>query len=243
MKKVYINKEINKKYGRLIILKELPHKVYSNGATVRFVECKCECGNIKKISLQKVLTGYTKSCGCLMMETVSKSHRPEYENGKLYCSTCKKYKSPMDFYNDHNNTKRFYKRHDCKPCHKKYKKGQRKIRQSILEGYLTRSMEGIRTRCRKRKEDFNIDLQYLIGLYNKKCGLCALSGTIMTHVLFKGRCKTNIGVDRIDPLLGYMKGNIQLVCTLVNTMKLDLQVEEFIYWCSKIINNQKNNLL
>ena len=59
---------------RLIILETLAER-YADGSVV--CRCLCECGQIK-IALQKdVLSGHTKSCGCLREETarsLKKSH-------------------------------------------------------------------------------------------------------------------------------------------------------------------------
>lgn len=46
------------KYGRLTIIKEVPpigHK--------RRILCKCDCGNIKEYSMDRVIHGRTQSCG------------------------------------------------------------------------------------------------------------------------------------------------------------------------------------
>lgn len=48
------------KYGRLTVLK------YSrNKGKVRYMECLCDCGNTKEVSVAGLRNGKTKSCGCL----------------------------------------------------------------------------------------------------------------------------------------------------------------------------------
>ena len=44
---------------------------------------------------------------------------------------------------------------------------------------------------------------------------------------------------RIDPSLGYIKGNLQLVCMAVNQMKNDLTIEQLKYFCRSILQNNK----
>lgn len=58
------NKE---KYGRLIIIEEIPPRVYSYGS-YKMVRCKCDCGNEIEVRLSKINSGWTKSCGCLQKE-------------------------------------------------------------------------------------------------------------------------------------------------------------------------------
>jgi hypothetical protein len=90
----------------------------------------------------------------------------------------------------------------------------------------------------KRKKEYNIDIQYLLDLYENQKGLCNISGTEMTYN--HGSNSTNISIDRIDSNLGYIKGNVQLVCYVVNIMKNNFQINEFIMFCEKIVNYNKN---
>lgn len=50
-------------YGRLMIIKELP-----DVKNYRRVLCKCECGNLKEVSLPLLKNRDIKSCGCLRRE-------------------------------------------------------------------------------------------------------------------------------------------------------------------------------
>ena len=50
-----------KRFGKLLAIKiheRRPYRAY-------VWECKCDCGNICHVQASKLLTGYTKSCGCL----------------------------------------------------------------------------------------------------------------------------------------------------------------------------------
>lgn len=51
------------KYGKLTIIKEV-----SPIGSKRRILCKCDCGNIKEYSMDRVIHGRTKSCGCLRNE-------------------------------------------------------------------------------------------------------------------------------------------------------------------------------
>ncbi len=57
---------IGQRFGRLTVLKEC------GGG---YALCRCDCGNEKKIKWNHLLTGNTKSCGCLNKETFNRIRR------------------------------------------------------------------------------------------------------------------------------------------------------------------------
>lgn len=58
------------------------------------------------------------------------------------------------------------------------------------------------------------------------------------RVIREGRKRTNISIDRIDSAKGYSLDNIQLVCVVINLMKLDMTQAEFTAWCGATWNNR-----
>lgn len=57
----------------------------------------------------------------------------------------------------------------------------------------------------------------------------------MTHIAGQGRVATNISIDRIDSAVGYVRGNVQFVCDVVNRMKQDLEQADLLIWCRRIL--------
>lgn len=57
----------------------------------------------------------------------------------------------------------------------------------------------------------------------------------MTYKAGFGRVNTNISIDRIDSSVGYVRGNVQFVCDVVNRMKQDLPEVELRVWCARIL--------
>lgn len=88
---------------------------------------------------------------------------------------------------------------------------------------------------RKTRLGFDIDLIYLMRLYDDQNGKCAISGVEMTYKAGSGRVNTNISIDRIDSSKGYLRGNVQFVCDVVNRMKQDMDQKEMYGWCEKIL--------
>jgi hypothetical protein len=44
----------------------------------------------------------------------------------------------------------------------------------------------------------------------------------------------SISLDRLDSAQGYVKNNVVFCCKVVNLMKIDLAVRDFIYWCKAV---------
>ena len=89
----------------------------------------------------------------------------------------------------------------------------------------------------------------MFDVYEKQAGKCSLTGKTMTfrrQELGKGRNDRylyNLSVDRIDSLQGYVPGNIHLVCSIVNTIKWDLPITEFVEICTLIAKQQSKKIL
>lgn len=54
----------NKRFGKLIAL----NKIDTNKYGYAIWQCKCDCGNLCKVATRELLSGDTKSCGCLEHE-------------------------------------------------------------------------------------------------------------------------------------------------------------------------------
>ncbi len=63
---------------------------------------------------------------------------------------------------------------------------------------------------------WDIDLDYVMELWESQDGMCALIGISMAHEFGNLR---SVSVDRIDSSKGHIKGNIQLICSGLNRLK------------------------
>lgn len=85
-----------------------------------------------------------------------------------------------------------------------------------------------------------ISVDDLLFLFQKQGGKCALTGQPLTCILKKGTwTRTNASIDRIDAGGEYKIENIQLVCSVVNSFRRDMSVEEYIDWCKKVVKHDK----
>ena len=75
----------------------------------------------------------------------------------------------------------------------------------------------------------NIDKMYLLKLWNKQDGCCAMSGITMIHPYDVKNTRDKLltaSLDRIDNAKGYVKGNVQFVLKHLNLMRHTLTVSE-----------------
>lgn len=62
-----------KRFGRLVVCRRAPsEKGARNGV---YWICKCDCGRGKKILSSALLSGFTRSCGCLRSENAKRTVR------------------------------------------------------------------------------------------------------------------------------------------------------------------------
>lgn len=56
---------IGKRFGRIIIIRQLPPRIKPNGWRIRRSLAQCDCGKQFSVDTVSLTTGNTKSCGCL----------------------------------------------------------------------------------------------------------------------------------------------------------------------------------
>nr|QBK92379.1 MAG: uncharacterized protein LCPAC401_00170 [Pithovirus LCPAC401] len=110
---------------------------------------------------------------------------------------------------------------------------------------------------RTKDIDISITFDDLIELYKSCGGKCSLSGielTTLTMSRRKGYLSTprkergnnlrprkyfNISIDRIDPSGPYSADNVQLVCSIINMMKLEMSQSTFLDLCQSAAEHNK----
>ena len=171
-------------------------------------------------------------------------HSKLLQDGVQTCSCCEVEKPLQDYYSSgcfNDGTKKY--RTKCKSCvlanakasHPEAYKRKSEKRSSNPKNFLSAILH--HASSRKRHLGFNIDIYHLNDLYEKQEGLCAISGAEMTYLAGHGRKQTNISIDRINSSLGYIRGNVQLVCDAINVMKSNSTEEELYQWSLMIVEN------
>jgi len=89
--------------------------------------------------------------------------------------------------------------------------------------------------CNRSQKRVSLTVEDLLGILKTQNYKCALSGIALTCKLEKGiKNKTNASIDRIEAGGPYIKENVQLVCSALNRFRCDTDQQEFIWWCKKV---------
>lgn len=96
-----------------------------------------------------------------------------------------------------------------------------------------------RSRSKQRGEKTNINVEYLKELWEKQNGICPYTGIKMEISRTSQdedikKTPTKASLDRIDPNIGYIKGNVEFVCYCINVMKNDFTKEQTLNFINKI---------
>lgn len=105
---------------------------------------------------------------------------------------------------------------------------------------IRRLVDAAKWRAKRYGIAFDIDASFVLGLFTEQEGLCSITKMPMTFKQVRGRSITNVSIDRINPISGYTKGNVRLVCDIVNIMKSTLSDVELVDWCQKILDGMHN---
>lgn len=71
---------IGERFGRLVVLEKTTNK--DNGGHL-YYKCKCDCGKECEVTRGPLLTGRTKSCGCLKKELLTEKRRAKLEGQRF----------------------------------------------------------------------------------------------------------------------------------------------------------------
>ena len=87
----------------------------------------------------------------------------------------------------------------------------------------------------KQRNNVEVSIDFLLELFDKQKGRCALSGEYMTIAATDTRTQSShVSLDRIDNSLGYTKDNVQLVTAKANYMRGKASISDFKSMCEKV---------
>ena len=165
------------------------------------------------------------------------------------CKGCQKkrsaeYRKKNKEYFDRKN-KEHYNKEDNKKRYEKYKDNflkRKAVHDTSLRGKMYNLLEAARTRAKNKKLDIDIDLEFLLDLYEKQEGKCALTNIKFTFernpIGVKNLLPYNPSIDKINPSKGYTKDNVRLLLVIMN-LSLNNFGEECLYEVCKAFISQK----
>lgn len=108
------------------------------------------------------------------------------------------------------------------------------------EHFASRTIQGWKFSAAKRHHEWALSYEDIENQYLSQKGYCALSGIKM-----EGNSKSPLrpSLDRINSKMGYLVGNIQFVCCMINVMKNKYDEKQFIKMCGLIFNHSKTKAL
>jgi hypothetical protein len=128
---------------------------------------------------------------------------------------------------------------DCKKEHEKELNDGRML---TPESRLVRLNSLARSRAAKYGYPYNLDNEYVINLWEESKGKCSLTG--INLVLGRsGEFKVHPdapSLDKIEPKLGYVKGNVRLVSWHMNVALHEFGLDRFEQLVSAYANNKGN---
>jgi hypothetical protein len=92
-----------------------------------------------------------------------------------------------------------------------------------------------KTKAVQLDKEWSVSDTYLKSL-PLKCYYTGMDLTLEAHKL------NTISLDRVDSSKDYIEGNVVFCCSMVNKMKNNLSVEQFVNFCEKIVANKQNLL-
>lgn len=120
---------------------------------------------------------------------------------------------------------------------KKYRATQNKAdilakkRQWNTDNPIKYILNNVRSRASREGLEFNLNAEDIIIP-----DVCPYLKVPLTLVFGKGKQEYNMSLDRINPTLGYVKGNVQVISKKANTMKSNASQEELVTFAKSILD-------
>ena len=172
------------------------------------------------------------NCSVRQIERVRKDHkfppikrRPSTtrqsilkKEGKRYCPQCDTIKLLSDFPK--------YRLSCCYDC--EVKRTAKRVGENDIDRYFETK---IKQSIKRPNIKNTITVEDLHRVYAKQSGKCFYSNRIME---FRTNHPNSLSIDRIDSSKGYHFDNIVMCCSVVNYMKQEYNVDDFLLLCNQI---------
>lgn len=163
-------------------------------------------------------------CGKIITKKLAEIKRQQKRGKtKFYCNkSCagKNNSSHLDQYKDHFKVVKY-------------------VRQPDNDAKFRWYMKGIKKNSKQRKQDYDIDIEYLHQLWAEQNGVCPFTKQKLELRTHSYRNKIfdkpyQASLDRIDNSKGYIKGNVRFVSLMFNYARNTFSDSDVIEFCKKI---------
>ena len=107
---------------------------------------------------------------------------------------------------------------------------------STLTGHVRTIFSGVKSRCKLKGIPFDLTLEYLESIVATNCPVFGFPLAWCAHS--KNIKPVSPSLDRINPKLGYIKGNVRWLSQRANAMKQDSSPEELAKFANWILTSQ-----
>ncbi len=226
-----------KKFNKLTVLEVSDKK----SGRRRYWKCKCDCGEFTQVETSKLISGWTKSCGCLYRDDML-----GFESGKLKVIRFDGTESNHAYWICQckcGNTTRLnthvIKSGHTKSCGCSHNAGKENCQWNGVGDMSGCYWLGIIKREDRKNRKVEITKEYAWNLFLKQERKCAFSSVELKFESKQGNRDGTASLDRIDSSKGYIEGNVQWIHKDLNWMKQDFDDEYFIRMCGLVYNNSK----
>lgn len=117
----------------------------------------------------------------------------------------------------------------------RYDRYDRQIQtQETLKAIVQLNIQRWRSKTRAMGNIFDLNYQYLQSLWDHQCGCCIYTNEPIA--VTRGRSQwQSASLDRLNPLIGYVKGNVAWTTRLTNTTKGQRTYDEFLQFCQIVV--------
>ena len=107
-----------------------------------------------------------------------------------------------------------------------------------LRAFVTNRLRDWRLKTEKMGAVCDLDFEYLQGLWNAQNGKCFYTGRSIS--LARGPKQWgSVSLDKINPNIGYVRGNVVWTTRQVNTCKNGLNADEFAEMCKQVVDHYR----
>lgn len=177
-----------------------------------------------------------ESCGAKFNRCASETKRNKKKGRKVFCNNRCQAQHPD---NDAKLIKAQTSPNRHKWTSKTAPRGIFKDEFSNFRWYMT----NVRRSSKKRKYEYDIDLNYLKNLWEIQKGICPLTGwelVLKSHTYRPNEKMTihHASLDRIDSKKGYIKGNVRFISIMANYAKHKWGDDDLIEFCNAVHYHQ-----
>lgn len=109
---------------------------------------------------------------------------------------------------------------------------------NTIEKHVRRTLSHIKSRAKKENIPFDLTLSYAVSIVTENCPAL---GFKLSWAKRNGRQRNSPSLDKINPELGYVEGNVMWLSNMANTMKQDASKEQLKKFADWILNGHNGN--